>query len=68
MSGATLPDKVARATALTDIDRSFLVEAGAGSGKTSIMAGPGCRPSQNWINVGMALSTAPSWLASSRLP
>jgi ATP-dependent exoDNAse (exonuclease V) beta subunit len=39
MGGTTLPDKVARATALTDIDRSFLVEAGAGSGKTSIMAG-----------------------------
>ena len=35
----TLPDKAARTTALTAIDRSFLVEAGAGSGKTSIMAG-----------------------------
>jgi superfamily I DNA/RNA helicase len=35
----TLPDKAARTTALTDIDHSFLVEAGAGSGKTSIMAG-----------------------------
>jgi ATP-dependent exoDNAse (exonuclease V) beta subunit len=35
----TLPDKAARTIALTDIDRSFLVEAGAGSGKTSIMAG-----------------------------
>lgn len=39
MSAATLPDEGARATALTNIDRSFLVEAGAGSGKTSIMAG-----------------------------
>src|ERR1700688_4777424 len=39
MSGAKLPDKAARTTALTDIGRSFLVEAGAGSGKTSIMAG-----------------------------
>lgn len=35
----TLPDKAARTIALTDIDRSFLVEAGAGSGKTSIIAG-----------------------------
>jgi ATP-dependent exoDNAse (exonuclease V) beta subunit len=35
----TLPDEAARTMALTDIDRSFLVEAGAGSGKTSIMAG-----------------------------
>src|SRR6266851_219866 len=39
MSGVTLPDREARTTALTEIDRSFLVEAGAGSGKTSIMAG-----------------------------
>jgi ATP-dependent exoDNAse (exonuclease V) beta subunit len=39
MTGATLPDNAARTTALTDINRSFLVEAGAGSGKTSIMAG-----------------------------
>ncbi len=34
-----LPDLAARTTALTAIDRSFLVEAGAGSGKTSIMSG-----------------------------
>jgi len=39
MSGITLPDKAARTIALSNIDRSFLVEAGAGSGKTSIMAG-----------------------------
>ena len=34
-----LPDAPARATALTAIDRSLLVEAGAGSGKTALMAG-----------------------------
>ncbi len=34
-----LPDEDSRKVALTDIDSSFLVEAGAGSGKTSIMAG-----------------------------
>jgi exodeoxyribonuclease-5 len=34
-----LPDAVARKIALTAIDRSLLVEAGAGSGKTSILAG-----------------------------
>jgi len=39
MSITALPDAAARTTALTDIKRSFLVEAGAGSGKTSIMAG-----------------------------
>jgi exodeoxyribonuclease-5 len=39
MTGAKLPDKASRTTALTDINHSFLVEAGAGSGKTSIMAG-----------------------------
>src|SRR5271155_5432503 len=39
MSATPLPDDAARTTALTDITRSFLVEAGAGSGKTSIMAG-----------------------------
>ena len=39
MSGKKLPDGAARTTALTRLDRSFLVEAGAGSGKTSIMAG-----------------------------
>jgi len=39
MRSVALPDKAARTTALTDIGRSFLVEAGAGSGKTSIMAG-----------------------------
>lgn len=39
MVGNKLPDDTARWTALTDISRSFLVEAGAGSGKTSIIAG-----------------------------
>ncbi len=34
-----LPDKEARIRALTELERSMLVEAGAGSGKTSIMAG-----------------------------
>jgi hypothetical protein len=34
-----LPDFAERTMALTAIDRSLLVEAGAGSGKTSIMAG-----------------------------
>jgi superfamily I DNA/RNA helicase len=32
-------DLVARTAALSAIDRSLLVEAGAGSGKTSVMAG-----------------------------
>ena len=32
-------DLVARTAALTAIERSLLVEAGAGSGKTSVMAG-----------------------------
>jgi superfamily I DNA/RNA helicase len=36
---STLPDQAARLIALTSIDRSLLVEAGAGSGKTSLMAG-----------------------------
>jgi ATP-dependent exoDNAse (exonuclease V) beta subunit len=34
-----IPDLAARTTALTAIDRTLLVEAGAGSGKTSVMAG-----------------------------
>src|SRR5271166_332605 len=34
-----LPDKEVRIRALTELERSMLVEAGAGSGKTSIMAG-----------------------------
>lgn len=34
-----LRDDAARATALGVLDRSFLVEAGAGSGKTAVMAG-----------------------------
>jgi exodeoxyribonuclease-5 len=34
-----LPDQASRLTALTGIDRSLLVEAGAGSGKTSLIAG-----------------------------
>jgi ATP-dependent exoDNAse (exonuclease V) beta subunit len=34
-----LPDHNARLTALTAIDRSLLVEAGAGSGKTALIAG-----------------------------
>ena len=34
-----LPDAAARAAALTAIERSLLVEAGAGSGKTALMAG-----------------------------
>jgi ATP-dependent exoDNAse (exonuclease V) beta subunit len=34
-----LPDEAARRAALTAIDRSLLVEAGAGSGKTALMAG-----------------------------
>ncbi len=39
MARKPLPDSAARICALTDTSRSFLVEAGAGSGKTSIMAG-----------------------------
>ena len=39
MARKPLPDRAAQITALTDISHSFLVEAGAGSGKTSIMAG-----------------------------
>ena len=35
----TLPDASARLAALTDHDRTLLVEAGAGSGKTALMAG-----------------------------
>ncbi|MCA6104858.1 UvrD-helicase domain-containing protein [Bradyrhizobium australafricanum] len=35
----TIPDLEARLTALTAVDRTLLVEAGAGSGKTSVMAG-----------------------------
>lgn len=34
-----IPDLAARLTALTAVDRTLLVEAGAGSGKTSVMAG-----------------------------
>ena len=34
-----LPDAPARLTALTEHDRTLLVEAGAGSGKTALMAG-----------------------------
>ncbi len=34
-----LPDASARVAALTDHDRTLLVEAGAGSGKTALMAG-----------------------------
>ena len=40
--GATnpgLPDAAARLTALIDHDRTLIVEAGAGSGKTALMAG-----------------------------
>jgi len=33
------PDQAARDRALTDLDTNFLVEAGAGSGKTTLMAG-----------------------------
>ena len=39
MAGKQPPDRAARVSALTDLGRSLLVEAGAGSGKTSIMAG-----------------------------
>ena len=35
----SLPDSGSRITALTDHDRTLLVEAGAGSGKTAIIAG-----------------------------
>lgn len=35
----TLPDQANRIVAMTALDRSILVEAGAGSGKTAIMAG-----------------------------
>jgi ATP-dependent exoDNAse (exonuclease V) beta subunit len=35
----TLPDSAARLTALTDNKRTLLVEAGAGSGKTALIAG-----------------------------
>jgi len=35
----TLPDAPARLRALTDHDSTLLIEAGAGSGKTALMAG-----------------------------
>ena len=35
----TLPDTAARHTALTDLGRTLLVEAGAGTGKTALLAG-----------------------------
>lgn len=38
-TAAALPDSPARITALTDHERTLLVEAGAGSGKTALMAG-----------------------------
>ena len=38
-TASQLPDSAARIAALTDHDHSFLVEAGAGSGKTALMAG-----------------------------
>ena len=38
-TATVLPDSAARITALTDHERTFLVEAGAGSGKTAVMAG-----------------------------
>ena len=38
-TAAPLPDSAARIAALTDHDRSLLVEAGAGSGKTALLAG-----------------------------
>ena len=34
-----LPDSAARVAALTDHERTLLVEAGAGSGKTALLAG-----------------------------
>ena len=37
--GAPLPDAAARFAALTEHDRTLLVEAGAGTGKTALMAG-----------------------------
>ena len=51
-----LPDLAARMTALTAVDRSFLVEAGAGSGKTSIMAGR--------VAVLLAVGTPPKHIAA----
>ncbi len=39
IQGATLADEEARLAALSLHDRSFLVEAGAGSGKTAVLAG-----------------------------
>ena len=35
----SLPDAKDRRTAITDVSRSYLVEAGAGTGKTAVMAG-----------------------------
>lgn len=39
LDAAFARDEVARASALTDLDRTLLVQAGAGSGKTSVLAG-----------------------------
>jgi exodeoxyribonuclease-5 len=39
LAAKSLPDAAARRAALTDHDRTLLVEAGAGSGKTALMAG-----------------------------
>ena len=52
----SLPDLADRMTALAAVDRSFLVEAGAGSGKTSIMAGR--------VAVLLSVGTAPKHIAA----
>lgn len=51
-----LLDQEARTTALTDLGRSFIVEAGAGSGKTSLMAGR--------VSSLLAAGVAPSSIAA----
>ena len=38
-TGVPLPDSAERTAALTDHKRTLLVEAGAGSGKTALLAG-----------------------------
>ena len=52
----TLPDQAARQRALTAIDETLLVEAGAGSGKTAILAGR--------IAVLLASGVAPKHIAA----
>ncbi len=65
---AKLADEAARIVAISAHDRSLLIEAGAGSGKTAVMAGRVAIMLADGVKPGSIAAVTFTELAASELP